>query len=163
MFCTNALRAVALRAICVLVAALAARLVVAAETADSGVQFLNPPAAQRHGFPLSEAVRAGDLLFLSGQVGTTNETMKLIAGGIVPEARQTLTNIENALKRYGYSLADVVKCTVFLADMTEWNEFNKVYREFFKAPYPARSALGANGLALNARVELECIAYAPKR
>jgi 2-iminobutanoate/2-iminopropanoate deaminase len=159
---THPLRLPAMHMMCVLIGALAGQLVAAAETQERRAEFLNPPQAQRHGFPFSEAVRAGDLLFLSGQVGSTGDTMKLVPGGIVPEARQTLRNIENALKRYGYSLADVVKCTVFLADISEWNDFNKVYREFFKAPYPARSALGANGLALNARVELECIAYAPQ-
>ena len=66
------------------------------------------------------------------------------------------------LERNGASFKDVVKCTVFLADIKEWAAFNTVYREFFKKPYPARSAFGANGLAQNARVELECIAYVPR-
>jgi 2-iminobutanoate/2-iminopropanoate deaminase len=72
-----------------------------------------------------------------------------------------LKNIESTLERYGSSLAEVVKCTVFLTDMAEWDEFNKVYREVFQTPFPARSALGVSALALGARVEVECIAYAP--
>jgi enamine deaminase RidA (YjgF/YER057c/UK114 family) len=80
-------------------------------------------------------------------------------GGIKPEARQALQHIERILKDNGASLTDVVKCTVFLADIGEWATFNEVYKEFFKPPYPARSALGTNGLALGARVEVECLAY----
>jgi reactive intermediate/imine deaminase len=111
------------------------------------------------GFPFSPAVRLGDTLYLSGAIGTDPATNKLVPGGVVPEARQTLTNIRTALEAYGSSMAEVVKCTVFLADMSEWSTFNGVYKEFFKPPYPARSALGASGLALGARVEVECIAH----
>lgn len=111
--------------------------------------------------PFSEAVRTGNLLILSGQIGNLPGTTTLAPGGIGPESRQTLENIRAVLGRHGASLKDVVKCTVFLADMAEWGAFNAVYREFFSAPYPARSALGASGLAFKARVEVECIAVAP--
>jgi 2-iminobutanoate/2-iminopropanoate deaminase len=130
--------------------------------AASKPQFLNSPQAEQRGLPFSEAVRAGDFLFLAGQVGDDRATGKLVPGGIVPEARQTLQHIKEVLERNGSSLADVVKCTVFLADIGEWSTFNTVYREFFKKPFPARSALGASGLAQGARVEVECIAYAPQ-
>lgn len=123
--------------------------------------FLNSEQALQRNLPFSEAVRVGDLLFLSGQIGT-DETLRPVPGGIAAESRQVLQNVKSILERHGSSLADVVKCTVFLADIAEWGEFNEVYRTFFKQPYPARSALGANGLALGARVELECIAYAPR-
>jgi 2-iminobutanoate/2-iminopropanoate deaminase len=126
-------------------------------------QFLVSPEDAQRDLPFSEAVRAGDFLFLAGQIGDDPATGKLVPGGITPEARQTLTHIRAALERNGASLADVVKCTVFLADMAEWSTFNTVYREFFKKPFPARSAFGANGLARNARVELECIAYVPRK
>jgi enamine deaminase RidA (YjgF/YER057c/UK114 family) len=76
----------------------------------------------------------------------------------VPEARQTLANVRDVLRAYGLDLGDVLKCTVMLADMKDWPAFNEVYREFFVPPFPARSALGASGLALGARVEVECIA-----
>ena len=109
--------------------------------------------------PFSEAVRAGDYMFLSGQLGDSEG--KLVSGGLVPEARQALQNIKSVLERNHASLADVVKCTVFLADIAEWPAFNEVYKEVFKQPFPARSALAANGLALNGRVEIECIAYVP--
>jgi reactive intermediate/imine deaminase len=134
---------------------------VAAERAKP--EFLNSPDAARANLPFSEAVRAGDLLFLSGQIGYDPATGKVVPGGIKAEARQALTLIKGILTRNGASLADVVKCTVFLADIAEWPSFNEVYGEFFKPPYPARSALAASGLARNARVEVECIAYAPKK
>lgn len=111
--------------------------------------------------PFSEAVRAGNLLILSGQIGNLPGTTTLAPGGIGPESRQALENIRAVLGRHGASLKDVVKCTVFLADMAEWGAFNAVYREFFSAPYPARSALGTSGLAFKARVEVECLAVAP--
>ena len=123
-------------------------------------RFLNSPAARARGFPFSEAVRVGDTLYLSGQVGTRPGTSELVPGGIAAETRQTLENIKSVLKRYGSSLDRVVKCTVFLADMAEWPRMNEVYRTFFKGRFPARSAMGASGLALGARVEIECIAVA---
>jgi reactive intermediate/imine deaminase len=119
------------------------------------IQFLDSVPTN---FPFSEAVRVGNLLFLSGQVGLDPDTRKLVTGGIKEESRQTMENIKASLKAHGYSMSDVVKCTVMLADMSEYATFNEVYRSFFTKPYPARSALGANGLAFGARVEVECIA-----
>lgn len=112
--------------------------------------------------PFSPAVRVGDLIFLSGQIGTAaTANGGLIAGGIEAETRQTLDNIKQVLTDIGSSMDKVVKCTVMLADMKEWDQVNVIYRTYF-APgrLPARSALGANGLALGARVEIECIASA---
>jgi 2-iminobutanoate/2-iminopropanoate deaminase len=124
-------------------------------------EFLNSPAALQRNLPFSEAVRAGDLLFLAGQMGTDPATGQLVPGGLEPEARQAIENMKSVLERNGRSLADVVKCTVFLADINEWGKFNDIYKQYFKAPYPARSALGVNGLARGGRLEIECIAYAP--
>ena|SRR5688572_18257711 len=124
-------------------------------------EFLNSPEAAARNWPFSQAVRAGDLLFLAGQLGTGPDG-KLVGGGIVPETKQMMENIKAVLERNGASFANVVKCTVFLADMAEWGTFNGVYTQYFSKPYPARSAFGVNGLALSARVELECIAYSPK-
>jgi 2-iminobutanoate/2-iminopropanoate deaminase len=107
--------------------------------------------------PFSRAVRVGDLLFLAGQIGT-DAAGRLVAGGIQPETRQTLENIRAELRRNGLDLNRVAKCTVFLADMSEWGRMNEVYATFFTGPKPARSAAGASGLALGARVEIECIA-----
>ena len=108
--------------------------------------------------PFSDAVRVGELLFLSGNIGVLPGTMKLVHGGIAGETRQTMENIKATLEKYGSSLGEVVKCTVFLADISDWSAMNEVYMEFFPARPPARSALGANGLALGARTEIECIA-----
>jgi len=139
-------------------------LLLAASThaADRAPQFLNSPEAEARNLPFSEAVRAGDFLFLAGQIGDDRKTGRVVPGGIAPEARQTLQHIKNVLERNGASLQDVVKCTVFLADISEWPAFNNVYREFFGKPFPARSALAASGLAMGARVEVECIAYVPR-
>jgi 2-iminobutanoate/2-iminopropanoate deaminase len=107
--------------------------------------------------PFSPAVRLGNLLFVSGQIGT-DSSGKVVAGGIRAETRQTLTNIKAIVERAGSSMDRVVKCTVFMADMQEWSTMNDIYVTFFPNHRPARSAMGANGLALNAKVEIECIA-----
>jgi 2-iminobutanoate/2-iminopropanoate deaminase len=107
--------------------------------------------------PFSEAVRVGDMLYLSGQLGT-DSSGQLVAGGIGPETRQALTNIAAVLRRHGSSLDHVVKCTVMLADIREWAAMNEVYLTFFRSHRPARSAFGTGGLALGARLELECMA-----
>lgn len=109
------------------------------------------------GFPFSSAVEAGGWVFLAGELGTTPEA-GLVPGGIEAETRQTMDNIEATLAANGLDWDRVVKCTVFLADIAEWPAFNDVYKTYFDGNYPARSALGANGLALGARVEIECIA-----
>ena len=111
--------------------------------------------------PFSEAVRAGDTLYLAGQIGNLPGKRQLAAGGIGPEARQAMENIRAVLDRHGASLDQVVKCTVFLADIKDWPVFNEVYVQFFRKNLPARSAFAASGLALGARVEVECIAYVP--
>ena len=111
-----------------------------------------PPAG-----PFSRAVRVGELLFLAGQIGT-DASGRLVPGGIEPETRQTMENIRTELRRNGLGMDRVAKCTVFLADMSEWGRMNAVYATFFPGTKPARSAAGASGLALGARVEIECIA-----
>jgi len=118
-------------------------------------EFLTPYGAPTR--PFSPAVRVGNLLFLSGQIGTTSAGT-LIPGGIEAETRQTLENIRDLLQRTGSSMDRVVKCTVMLADMREWDAMNTVYTSFFPRQKPARSSFGATGLALSARVEIECVA-----
>jgi reactive intermediate/imine deaminase len=108
--------------------------------------------------PFSDAVRVGDMLYLSGKIGNLPGTSQLAAGGIQGETRQTMENIKASLEKYGSSLDEVVKCTVFLADMAEWGAMNEVYVTYFPGDKPARSALGTSGLALGARVEIECLA-----
>jgi 2-iminobutanoate/2-iminopropanoate deaminase len=109
------------------------------------------------GLPFSEAVQVGDMLYLSGQLGR-DSSGRLVPGGIAAETHQTMENIKETLERYGSSLDHVIKATVMMADMSEWGEMNKVYVTYFPNHLPARSALGANGLALGARVEIECLA-----
>jgi 2-iminobutanoate/2-iminopropanoate deaminase len=113
--------------------------------------------------PFSEAVQLGDVLYVSGQIGNLSGTLTLASGGIVPESRRALDNMREVLERHGSSLRSVVKCTIFLADIADWKTFNEIYREYFPTTLPARSALATNGLALGARVELECIACVPTK
>jgi len=124
------------------------------------IQFYTSPDATAAGLPFSLAVRAGDVLYLSGCLGNVPGKMQLVKGGMEAETRQTMENIGAVLKANGLGFGDVFKCTVMLADMRQWGEFNKVYLEYFN-PHrlPSRSAFGCNGLALGAAVELEAWAY----
>ncbi|VWB87457.1 Rid family detoxifying hydrolase [Burkholderia lata] len=123
------------------------------------VQFLNSGKVLKGHVPFSEAVKVGGALYLSGEVGLVPATQKLAPGGIEAETHQTMQNVRTVLEANGYAMEDLVKCTVFLADMKEWPAFNEAYKGYFDGTkYPARSALGVNGLALGARVEVECIA-----
>ena len=126
---------------------------------DIEVEYLQSPGTEDMDLPFSTAVRVGNTMYLSGSIGIVPGTRELAEGGIQGETRQTMDNIKDTLETFGSSMDDVVKCTVFLADMAEWGAMNEVYRTYFTNP-PARSALGASGLALDARVEVECIAVA---
>jgi len=108
--------------------------------------------------PFSDAVRVGNMLYLSGKIGNIPGTRDLAEGGIAGETRQALENIKASLEKHGSSMDEVVKCTVFLADIAEWGAMNEVYKTFFPVNPPARSAIGTSGLALNSRVEIECFA-----
>ncbi len=122
----------------------------------SAAEYLVSEAAKELNLPFSEAVRVGDMLYLSGQLGNLPGSLELAPGGIEGEARQTMDNIKAILERYGSSLDRVVKCTVMMADIAEWPAFNEVYVTYFPGPKPARSAFAAAGLALGAKVEVEC-------
>lgn len=128
------------------------------------MEFINSPAAKAAKLPFSQAVRVGDILYLSGALGNVPGKLELVPGGIEAETRQTMENIGAVLRENGLGFADIFKCTVMLADMSKWGEFNRIYLDYF-APdrLPARSAFGANGLALGAQVELECMAHMPAR
>jgi reactive intermediate/imine deaminase len=126
---------------------------------DSHVEYLKSEETQ--GLPFSDAVRVGRTLYLSGAVGR-DSSGKLAPGGIAAETKQTLENIKASLARYNLTMNDIVKATVMLADIGEWADMNKVYVTFFPDHLPARSALGVNGLALGARVEIEVIAVLPE-
>ena len=135
--------------------AVAAVVLVPAVALAQAPQFLNTNPQSTA--PFSSAVKVGNMLYLAGQLGT--DKGKLVEGGIGPETKQALTNIKTVLEANGSDMEHVVKCTVFLADMKEWPAMNDVYRTLFAAgKYPARSAFGTTGLALDARLEIECIA-----
>ena len=121
-------------------------------------EFLVAPEAATR--PFSPAVREGGLLFLAGKLGT-DSSGKLVSGGIQAETRRAMENIGAELRKAGSSFDRVVKCTVFLADMGEWAAMNEAYAPFFpEGKRPARTAVAVSGLALDARVEIECIAGA---
>jgi reactive intermediate/imine deaminase len=126
--------------------------------------FHRSPAAAAAGLPFSEAVRLGDVLYLSGAIGHRPGTLELVPGGLAAETRQALAHIKAVLAEHGLGLDAVFKVTVMLADMARWAEFNAVYLEHVDpARLPARSAFGATALALGAQVELDCLAYAGPR
>jgi reactive intermediate/imine deaminase len=126
-------------------------------------QIIQPEGAPR--LPVfSSAIRSGDFIFLSGAIGArpgVNPPV-LVDGGIKAETRQAIENLVAVLDAAGATLADVVKCTVFLADIADYAAMNEAYLEYFTSDPPARSALAASGLALGARVEIECIAAVPE-
>ena len=119
------------------------------EAKSADVEYLLMPGMEGLGLPFSSAVRVDNTLYLSGNVGNLPGTLDLAPGGIAGETKQTLDNIKAVAEEFGSSMDKIVKCTVFLADIAEWDAMNEVYRTYFENP-PARSALGASGLALNA-------------
>ncbi len=108
---------------------------------------------------LSPVIKVGDMLYLSGQLGTV-PGQGLVPGGIEAETRQTLENIKQLVEAAGSAMDRVVKCTVFLADIGDFQAMNSVYRTFFPADPPTRSTVAVAGLVLNARIEIECLALA---
>jgi len=126
------------------------------------VERIGEPSINGQRLPFSSAVRVGDMLYLSGQIG--NRADGTLPDGIDAQSRQVMDNIGGVLKSAGLSFNDVVKCTVMIDDIKQWGDFNKVYVTYFPAgKFPARSAFGADGLALGALIEVECWAYAGKR
>lgn len=107
-------------------------------------------------YPFSEAVRVGDTLYMSGQIGFKDG--KLVKGGVKAEAKQALDNVNETLLKYGYQKSDIIKCMAMLTDMDDFDDFNKVYKAELAKPYPVRSAFGVAKLAAGASVEIECIA-----
>ncbi len=113
-------------------------------------------------FPLSEAVQVGDILYLSGQLGLAKDGSGIVSGGIEPETRRTMDRIGETLAEYDLTHDALFKCTVWLADMSDFGAFNAVYKTYFDpSRYPARSAMAVKGLAAGALVEVECMAWNP--
>jgi 2-iminobutanoate/2-iminopropanoate deaminase len=142
--------------------AIAAALMVVAATSVSaqsaGIRYF--PAAP--GSPFSTATRVGDVVYLSGQIGVGPDGK--LPEGFEAQARQTMENVGAGLKRVGLGWGDVFKCTVMIDNMADWPKFNTIYVPYFPAgKLPSRSAFGADGLALGALLELECMAYAGKK
>jgi 2-iminobutanoate/2-iminopropanoate deaminase len=119
---------------------------------------MNPSGLVPAGLPFSEGMAVGNLVFLSGQLGTFPNRKELNNATKEAEFTQLMDNIVTMLSANGLTTKNVVKCLVMLADMKDWEDFNKVYLKYFQPPYPARSAFATNGLAWGARAEVECIA-----
>ena len=127
-------------------------------SADGEREFLNSGKVVPTTLPFSEIVVVGNILFLSGQIGNVPGSLKLAEGGIKGETKQVMDNIKTSLETNGYSMTNLVKCTVMLADIKEWGDFNTIYKTYFEeGKFPARAAFGANGLALGAKVEVDCL------
>lgn len=112
--------------------------------------------------PYSQAIEAGGLVFVSGQLPVNPTTGEFAEGGIKDQTRQSLTNAQQVLQAAGTDLSRVVKTTVFLSDMDNFGAMNEVYAEFFSQPFPARSAFAVRTLPKGALVEIECIAEAQR-
>lgn len=124
------------------------------------IERLSPPGVPAPRGPYSPAVRAGDFIYVSGQVAVDPATNQLVAGDIKAETRQVLNNIKSILEAVGSSMASVVKCSVFLGKSTDFAPMNEVYSEFFGDQKPARSTIVC-GFAADINVEIDCIAYQP--
>ena len=105
--------------------------------------------------PFSQAVEVKGILYLSGELGVIPGKLILVEGGVIAETRQALDNIKATLERFGSGMDKVIKCTLFLADIKEWEQVNRVYIDYFKQGLPARSAVAGSGLGLGARIEIE--------
>jgi len=112
---------------------------------------------QRNQAPFSDAVEAGNFLFLTGQIGKNHDTNSLVEGGIQAETKQAIENIKAVLEHHNLSLNQVVKCTVILKDINDFRSFNKVYEDYFPSK-PARTTFAAKDLAGNALIEIDVIA-----
>ena len=133
-----------------------------AAPARPAVEHLGRPNLNGQPLPFSDAVRVGDTLYLSGQLGIGADGK--LPDGIEAQTKQALENVGAILKRAGLGYTDVFHCTAMLSDMANWPAMNKVYVTYFpEGKRPARSAFGANGLALGALIELECQAYTGKK
>ena len=136
--------------------ALAVLMLAVTMTSADEVEYVLTSDSAALDLPFSDAVVIDDLMIMSGQIGVDPKTFALVAGGLEAETRQIFTNMRALLAIKGADIADIVKCTVMIDDITQWPAFNAIYVTYFPGNKPARSAFGANGLALGAAVELEC-------
>ena len=129
--------------------------------AEDRATYRNPQLPET--FPFSSAVVVGDMIYLSGELGLDYDTMTLVEGGVGAETRRIFENYEHTLGALGADLSDIVKCTVFLDDMTQYAAMNTAYAKALPDPKPARSTFGVDGLALGAALEIECLAIKKKK
>ena len=127
---------------------------------EKNITRLSTEQFKQLGLPFSQAVKVNGILYLSGELGVQPGTLTLVEGGVTPQTKQALDNIKNTLEHFGSSMDKVIKCTLFLADIKEWPDVNKVYIQDFSNALPARRAVAGSGLGLGARVEIECMALA---
>ena len=126
--------------------------------ANNDIVFINSQSNIDNGYPFSEATIVNGIIYLSGEIGTLPDG-SLISGGIIEETRQTLVNIKNKLEKMGGSMDDIFKCTCMLSDIKDWSLMSQEYKKFFNPEkLPARSAFAGSGLALGAKLEIECMA-----
>lgn len=123
-------------------------------------RILHPPDAAKPLGPYSEGVQIGDLIFVAGNLGVDPNTGKLVPGGTPGETAQAFTNIGSILRAANVTFANIVKTTVLMADLNDFDEMNKVYGQFFSGNYPARATFQVAALPMNARVEIEAVAVA---
>jgi 2-iminobutanoate/2-iminopropanoate deaminase len=126
------------------------------------IERINPPGVAAPRGPYSPAVRAGDFIFVSGQVPVDPVTGKMVTGDIAAETRQVLNNIKALLEACGATMADVVRCGVFLGDANHFGPMNGVYAEFFGEGKPARATVVTGFAASDIRVEIDAVAYRPR-
>ena len=121
------------------------------------VEYLQSESHRKSDAPYSQAVRVGDMLYLSGVIGSKPGEPGLVAGGIKPETRQAMENVKTLLETYGSSLDEVVKCMCMLGDIADYSDMNEVYKKFFPENRPARSTFAVD-LPIGAKIEIECMA-----
>ena len=132
------------------------------QSSQNEIQYVNSDDTKEKGYPFSDATVVNGMIYLSGAIGTLPDG-SLISGGIAAETRQTMMNIKNRLEKMGGSMDDIFKCTCMLADIKDWPLMSQEYKKFFNPDkLPARSAFAGSGLALGAKLEIECMAIKRK-
>ena len=132
------------------------------QSSQNEIQYVNSDETKEKGYPFSDATVVNGIIYLSGAIGTLPDG-SVVSGGIVAETRQTMMNIKNRLEKMGGSMDDIFKCTCMLADIKDWSLMSQEYKKFFNPDkLPARSAFAGSGLALGAKLEIDCMAIKRK-
>tara|TARA_B100000900_G_scaffold140841_1_gene119318 strand:+ start:158 stop:643 length:486 start_codon:yes stop_codon:yes gene_type:complete len=132
------------------------------QSSQNEIQYVNSDDTKEKGYPFSDATVVNGIIYLSGAIGTLPDG-SVVSGGIVAETRQTMMNIKDRLEKMGGSMDDIFKCTCMLADIKDWPLMSQEYKKFFNPDkLPARSAFAGSGLALGAKLEIECMAIKRK-